>query len=54
MMVDMKQIFGTDNYEDEGHGHEILVVHFGLLRTLVFISCVSKRRLFHMTREPEK
>ena len=53
MMVDMKQIFVTD-YQDEGHGHEILVVHFGLLRTLVFISCMSKRRFFHMTRESQK
>ena len=53
MMVDMKQIFVTDNYQDEGHGHEILVVHFGLERTLVFISCKSKR-LLHMTRESEK
>ena len=33
MMVDMKQIFVTDNYQD---GNEILVVHFGLVRTLVF------------------
>ena len=45
MMVDMKQIFVTDNYQDEGHGHEILVVHFGLVRTLVFISCMSSKRL---------
>ena len=29
MMGDMKQIFVTDNYQDEGHGHEILVVPFG-------------------------
>ena len=41
MMVDMKQIFV-----------EILVVHFGLVRTLVFISCMSKK-LLHMTRESE-
>ena len=53
MMVDMKQIFVTDNYQDEGHGHEILVVHFGVVRTLVFISCMSKRLLL-MTRESEK
>ena len=52
MMVDMKQTFVTDNYQDEGHGHEILVVPFGLVRTLVFISCMSKR-LLHMTRESE-
>ena len=27
MVVDMKQTFVTDNYQDEGHGHEILLVH---------------------------
>ena len=29
-MVHMKQMFGTDNYQDEGDGHEILFVPFGL------------------------
>ena len=50
----MKQILGTDNYQDEGHGYEISVVPFGLVRTLIFISCMNKRRYFHMTRESEK
>ena len=34
MMVDMKQIFVADNYQDEGHYHEILVVHFGPVRNI--------------------
>ena len=29
-MVHMKQMFVADNYQDEGHGHEILFVPFGL------------------------
>ena len=29
-MVHMKQMFGTDNYQDAEHGHEILFVPFGL------------------------
>ena len=30
MVVHMKQMFGTDNYQDEEHGHEIFFVTFGL------------------------
>ena len=29
-MVRMKQMFGTDNYQDVEHGHEILFVPIGL------------------------
>ena len=60
-MVHMKQMFVTDNYQDEGHGHEILFlpliwpVNPGKNVTLLFISCMNKRRYLHMTcRESEK
>ena len=40
-------MFGTDNYQDDGHGHEILVVPFDLVRTLAFLSYMSKIFLYY-------